>query len=88
MDSQWLNSEQALAQCEKEEAEAEVEAACKQARAEDKQTEERERQQQHEQQDPNEPFVGSLNGRKKVELQDIAFVLGLEIGGRVEHPLQ
>jgi hypothetical protein len=29
-------------------------------------------------------FVGSLNGRKKVELQDIAYALRLEIEGRVE----
>jgi hypothetical protein len=34
--------------------------------------------------DPNQPFVGSLNGRKRAELQDIAYALGLEIEGRVE----
>jgi hypothetical protein len=83
-DSRWLNSEEGLAQCERQEAEAEAEAARKQVRAYEKQAEEEERQRQREQRDPNEPFVGSLNGRKKAELQDIAYALGLEIEGQVE----
>jgi hypothetical protein len=53
-------------------------------RADEKQAEEEERQQEQEWRDPNEPFVGSLNGRKKAELQDIVYALGLEIEGRVE----
>ena len=83
-DSRWLNSADALAQCEREEAEAEAEAARKQAKANEKQAQEKERQQQRERRDPNEPFVGSLNSRKKADLQDIAYALGLEIEGRVE----
>jgi hypothetical protein len=83
-DSRWLNSEEELAQCEREEAEAEAEAACKQVRVDEKQAEEEEQQQQREQRDPNEPFIGSLNGQKKAELQDIAYALGLDIEGRVE----
>jgi hypothetical protein len=83
-DSRWLNSEEGLAQCKRQEAEAEAEAAHKQVRADEKQAEEEERQRQRKRRDPNEPFVGSLNGRKKAELQDIAYALGLEIEGQVE----
>lgn len=61
--SRWLNSADALAQCEREEAEAE--AARKQAKADEKQAQEKELQQRREQRDPNEPFVGSLNSRRK-----------------------
>jgi hypothetical protein len=82
--SRWLNSAEALAQCEREEAEAEAEAAHKQLKANEKQAQEKERQRQRERRDPNEPFVGSLNSRKKADLQDIAYALGLEIEGRVE----
>ena len=83
-DSRWLNSDEGLAQCEIQEAEERGKAAEKQARADERQAEEQERQRQREQQDPNIPFVGSLNGRKKAELQDIAYSLGLDIGGKVE----
>jgi hypothetical protein len=82
--SRWLNSAEALAQCEREEAEAEAEAARKQAKANEKQAQEKERQRQRERRDPNRPFVGSLNSRKKADLQDIAYALGLEIEGRVD----
>ena len=80
----WLNSEEGLAQCEREEAEAEIEAARKQARAEEKQAEDDERQRQRQRRDPAEPFIGAINSRKKAELQDITYTLGLDIRGRVE----
>ena len=83
-DSRWLNSDEGLAQCEIQEAEERAKAAEKQARADERQAEDQERQRQREQQDPSIPFVGSLNGRKKAELQDIAYSLGLDIGGKVE----
>jgi hypothetical protein len=83
-DSRWLNSEEGLAWCEREEAEVEAEAARKKARVDKRQAVEKEWQQQREQRDPNEPFVGALNTQKKPELQDVAYSLGLEIEGRVE----
>lgn len=83
-DSRWLNSDEGLAQCERQEVEERAKAAEKQARADERQAEEHERQRQWEQQDPNIPFVGSLNSRKKVALQDIAYSLGLDVEGKVE----
>ena len=61
MNSRWLNSEEGLAECERQEAEEKEKAAEKQAKADEQQAEEKERQRQCEQCDPNEPFVGALN---------------------------
>ena len=83
-ESQWLNSEEGLAECARQEAEEKAKSAEKQARDEERQAEEKERQRQHEQRGPDEPFVGALNSQKKADLQDIAYALGLNIEGRVE----
>ena len=82
--SRWLNSEEGLAEAERQEAEEKEKAAEKQARSDQRQAEEKERQRQREHRNPNEPFVGALNSRKKAELQDIAYALGLDINGRVD----
>jgi hypothetical protein len=84
VDSRWLNSEEGLAQCEKQEAEERAETKRKQARADERQAAENERQSQREKMDPNQPFVGALNSRKKADLQDIAYSLGLDIEGKVD----
>ena len=83
-DSRWLNSEEGLAQCKRQEAEEREKAAQKQTRMEERQAEQAERQQQREKRGPDEPFMGSLNGQRKAGLQDIAFGLGLDIEGWVE----
>ena len=73
-----------MAECARQEAEEKAKSAEKQARDEERQAEEKERQLQREQRGPDEPFVGALNSRKKADLQDIAYALGLNIEGRVE----
>jgi hypothetical protein len=83
-DSRWLNSEEGLAQCERQEAEEREKAAQKQARVEERQAEQAEQQRRRQERDPNEPFVGSLNGQRKAGLQDIAYSLQLNIEGTVE----
>jgi hypothetical protein len=83
-DSQWLNSEEGLAKCERQEAEEREIAAQKQARAEARQAQQAEQQWQREERHPDEPFVGSLNSQRKVGLQDIAYSLGLDIEATVE----
>ena len=83
-ESRWLNSEEGLAQCERQEAEEREKAAQKQTRMEERQAKQAEQQRQREERGLDEPFIGSLNGRRKVGLQDIAYSLGLDIEGRVE----
>ncbi|KIL56122.1 hypothetical protein M378DRAFT_17371 [Amanita muscaria Koide BX008] len=70
--------------CRRQEAEEKAKLAEKQARDKERQVEEKEQQRQREQRGPDEPFVGALNSRKKADLQDIAYALGLNIEGRVE----
>jgi hypothetical protein len=83
-DSRWLNSEEGLAQCKRQEAEERENAAQKQARAEARQAEQAEQQRRREGRHPDEPFTGSLNSQRKSGLQDIAYSLGLDIEGTVE----
>ena len=66
----------------RQEAEEKAISAEKQARDEERQAEEKERQRQREQRAPDEPCA--LNSRKKADLQDIAYALGLNIEGMVE----
>ena len=83
-DSRWLNSEEGLTRCARQEAEEREKAAQKQARMEEKQAEQAEQQRRREERDANEPFMGSLNSQRKAGLQDIAYSLGLDIEGTVE----
>lgn len=83
-DSRWLNSEEGLKQCERQEAEEREKAAQKQMRAEARQAEQAEQQRRREGRHPDEPFTGSLNSQRKAGLQDIAYSLGLDIEGTVD----
>ena len=75
------NSEEGSVECARQEAgERAKSAENKQELTKDRLNE---RQWQREQMDPNEPFVGALNSRKKAELQDVAYALGLNILERV-----
>jgi hypothetical protein len=71
------NSEEGLVECARQEVgERAKSAENKQELMKDRLNEQ---QWQQEQMDPNEPFVGALNSRKKAELQDVAYALGLNI---------
>ena len=41
-----------------------------------------EREKQRWQRDPNAPFIGALTSKTKVEVQDVAQVLGLTVDGQ------
>ena len=76
--------EEGLRQCERQEAEEKEKAAQKQARTEARQAEQAEQKQRREERDPDEAFIGSLDGQKKAGLQDIAYSLRLDIEGTVK----
>jgi hypothetical protein len=77
-DSRWLNSEEGLAQCKKQEVEERETAAQKQASRASREIAAAEERGQ------DEPFTGSLNSQQKAVLPDITYILGLDIKGMVK----
>ncbi|KAH9017432.1 hypothetical protein EDB85DRAFT_2155181 [Lactarius pseudohatsudake] len=78
----WLNSDEGLRLAEEQEALWAAEEQKKHAAREKREAMEAEREEQRRQRDPNAPFTGALTSKTKADLQDIAQVLGLSIGGQ------